>query len=1281
MIPFFVNDPIFGELLHHNSPLNFVITSSTSNTFFEYDFSNLIIIGVLILLILVQFLFLYYSHKNTYSIKNKALILINQTRRNQHQLLTSLKLAEVGEYFQDVSSGEWTGSHIFHKITGVTETKKKSLESFWEIIHPEHRTKASIFYQSLLKEQKKKYSITYKIIRPEDGIAIWVKDQGVIHYNTQNQPQSISGVIRDISTLKQLETTLKQNLHHLKTSVEGGRVGLWDWNLITQESSFSREYKRQLGYLDHEMDASFETWSELIHPDDRDKTLEKLDLCLSPPYPPYEVEFRLRHKNGSYRWVLAKATLKFDLQNTPTSMHGSHIDITSQKTAESKIKKLHSFNKKILHSASGAICGVDPNINCTFINPVGAKLLGYSQHELIGKSFHFIHPNQRKDKDLIRNLFKTLKDKIERGPYEDWVTTKSGKKLPVEYFISPIVNDEIVEGAVITFKDITLKKKEEFRSLHQHTVLQSIIEGKPKHTIFREIVDQVNKEYPDSICVMNISDTNHNHLFYASSTKLSLDFIQGIDRTHPHSINGPAQIAFELKKQTHSTTLTTDTRFPEFQVLALKTKIKSCCITPIQNSTKEVIGTFSMYFPDVHEFTESESVLLSTIANTTSLTLSHNYALTQLKELNLDLETKISERKLELFKTNESLQKEIIERVRREEQIKTIFNASPFSILIMDKDGNIIRANKTSETYFGFDKNELRDSSINKILLNTPKQNLPEMISGLINHNIPSNIGLTAYTKAIRKNKESFYVEVEFNLIRIGETPLVLTNVMDITERKNSEDRIKNSLEQAESANKAKTEFLANMSHEIRTPMNAIIGFSELLASSISNSKQQSQIQAIRTSGKNLLLLINDILDLSKIESGKFNLTYEPIDLTALVSEIESFFALPIAEKDLKFTTIISNKIPKRLILDQLRLRQILFNIVGNAIKFTPSGSIILKVDTLSLNTNNTLNILISITDTGIGIPKKQYGSIFEKFQQQTNQPSLKYGGTGLGLTISKRLLEMMNGTISVKSKVNIGSTFNIELNEVELSQGPVLNKTIPLLDLKSVSFLGSKVLVVDDNESNRSLLEDILFDLDVEVSMATNGKEALYMVEKNIPDLILMDLKMPVMDGQTTLNVLKRNPKFQDIPVIALSATSPKRNANKNLDHLKGFIQKPIKISDLVDKIQKHLSKVNKTNPIPSAQTTPTILKPKPLKLELWKELKSSYVPLCRRVLQNQIIEDIDSFGGEILRYGKENKIPILIQFGNSLLQKVENYEIEEVLFLLKQFPQVILDLRTKVK
>ena len=377
----------------------------------------------------------------------------------------------------------------------------------------------------------------------------------------------------------------------------------------------------------------------------------------------------------------------------------------------------------------------------------------------------------------------------------------------------------------------------------------------------------------------------------------------------------------------------------------------------------------------------------------------------------------------------------------------------------------------------------------------------------------------------------------------------------------------------AKSAAKHKTEFLANMSHEIRTPMNSIIGFAEILDKEITNPVHKEYLSSIKKGGNALLAIINDILDLSKIEAGKLNIKKETINPSKMFLEIESIFHGKIISKNISFIVEIDKNIPKYIILDGIRTRQILFNLIGNAIKFTQTGYIKLKVENIYKdNIKNKVDLLFSIEDTGIGIDEKNLKSIFNAFEQQGDQDIAKYGGTGLGLAICTKLVHMMNGEIKVQSKKNVGSTFTVILKDIDISsmQEEIVSQKLLSSNIK---FEKSQILVVDDVEENRKLMEASLKDFDLDLIMAENGKEAIAKLKNLNVDLILMDLRMPIMDGYEAAGIIKADDKLKQIPLIALTASVMGEALEKVSQYgFDGYLRKPVIIEELIEELSKYL-------------------------------------------------------------------------------------------------------------
>jgi PAS domain S-box-containing protein len=336
----------------------------------------------------------------------------------------------------------------------------------------------------------------------------------------------------------------------------------------------------------------------------------------------------------------------------------------------------------------------------------------------------------------------------------------------------------------------------------------------------------------------------------------------------------------------------------------------------------------------------------------------------------------------------------------------------------------------------------------------------------------------------------------------------------------------------AENAVKAKQQFLSNMSHEIRTPMNAIIGFTKVVLKTELTTKQKEYLNAIKMSGDALIVLINDILDLAKVDAGKMTFEKTPFKMKSSIAAMLHLFETKIQEKNLKLIKEYDNKIPDVLVGDPVRLHQIILNLISNAVKFTSKGKITVSVHLLHEDEDKVI-IEFAVTDTGIGIPKEKTGKIFENFQQASSGTSRLYGGTGLGLAIVKQLVEPQGGSIRVRSTVNEGSTFSFTLSFQKTSVDAELENEIMELDTEIKNI---KVLVVEDIPLNQLLMKTLLDDFGFARDIAENGKIAIEKLKENDYDIILMDLQMPEMNGFEATEYI-RNTMKSKIPIIALTA------------------------------------------------------------------------------------------------------------------------------------------------
>ena len=393
---------------------------------------------------------------------------------------------------------------------------------------------------------------------------------------------------------------------------------------------------------------------------------------------------------------------------------------------------------------------------------------------------------------------------------------------------------------------------------------------------------------------------------------------------------------------------------------------------------------------------------------------------------------------------------------------------------------------------------------------------------------------------------------------------LILLAIEDITDRVLADKKIENAKKVAEDALQSKQQFLANMSHEIRTPMNAIIGFTKVVLKTDLSKKQIEYLNAIKTSGDTLIVLIDDILDLAKVDAGKMTFVQKPFELSVSVSTMLHLFETKIKEKNLELITQYDSKIPTVLLGDAARLHQIILNLVSNAVKFTSKGNIVVSVDLLNEDANQA-TIRFAIEDSGIGIAENQMLTIFEKFQQANHETSSLYGGTGLGLAIAKQLVEKQGGTIDVKSKIGEGSTFSFTLSFEKTKAEVAFETEIMVLDTEMKAI---KVLIAEDVALNQFLIRTILDDFGFSWDIAANGKIVLEKLKTHVYDIILMDLQMPEMNGFEATEYIRKTMK-SNIPIIALTANVTKVDVEKcKTVGMNDYITKPIDEKSLYQKI-----------------------------------------------------------------------------------------------------------------
>ncbi|MBI4987176.1 MAG: response regulator, partial [Rhodocyclales bacterium] len=520
--------------------------------------------------------------------------------------------------------------------------------------------------------------------------------------------------------------------------------------------------------------------------------------------------------------------------------------------------------------------------------------------------------------------------------------------------------------------------------------------------------------------------------------------------------------------------------------------------------------------------------------------------------------------------------------------VQELIEVVPLPIYVKDAESRYRRVNRAFEEYFGAAREDYLGKTVFDLL--TPEEARQhdakdrELLAGISKQTYEASV--VAKTGATR--------EGIFNKATLtrpdGSISGLVATISDITERKAWERHTLMAKEAAEAANRAKSEFLANMSHEIRTPMNGILGMTELALDTDLDAEQREYLRVVKSSTESLLTIINDILDFSKIEAGKLVIDDTPFCLPQVIGDTLKTLALRAHQKGLELACHIAPETPQWLIGDPVRLGQILVNLIGNAIKFTERGEVVVRVD-LPDAVARPDQLRFSVSDTGIGIPLDKQNEIFSAFTQEDSSTTRKYGGTGLGLTISARLVEMMGGAIWVTSQVGKGSTFRFTLR---LPAGAAAAAAPPLsLD----QMRGLRVLVVDDNELNRSILGDMLSQWGMQVTLAASGAAAVAALQAPnaaAMQLILLDALMPEMDGFETaarIAKLERVPK----PVMIMLSSAGMRDDTRRWREsgIADYLPKPVMQAELLDAVQRTLGQelpARRPQPDAAAPPAPTL-------------------------------------------------------------------------------------------
>ena len=765
----------------------------------------------------------------------------------------------------------------------------------------------------------------------------------------------------------------------------------------------------------------------------------------------------------------------------------------------------HIFQAMLESVGEGVYC-LDQDGLCTFINQVAATLLGVTASECLGRNMHQLSHYTKRDGSPFSVSDCPINASVKSGqPAElddDVMWRSDGTALPVAYIVRPFLTGTPQAGATITLRDLRAVKKSE--AILKERARVSLLTADIGLALTR------SNDLPEML--IRCAEAIVGHLDAAFARIWTLDAagktleLQASAGLYTH-INGAharipvgkfkiGWIAQELKPHLTNDVLT-DPRVADHE-WAVREGMKSFAGYPLVVDG-QLIGVAALFAR--HTLEPETLTALGTVSNSIALGI---------------------ERKRKEFAMRSS-----------EARKNSILETSLDCVVMTDAESRILEWNRAAEKTFGYLREEVLEKQFSEILI---PPSLREAYRLGMKHYLETGEGPVIGTRieitGMRSDGSEFPVELAVNRISLQGAPLFTATLRDITDRKQAQEDLQQAKDAAESANTAKSSFLANMSHELRTPLNAILGYSEMLLEEARESDDETlskDLTRINSAGKHLLALIGDILDLSKIDAGRMDLYPETFSVEMLVRDVSSTVEALISRNKNKLDVKIEPELGS-MFADMTKMRQNLFNLLSNAAKFTSEGKITL---TAAMNREGGKDDLVfTVKDTGRGIPPERMDQLFLPFSQLDKSISRDFGGTGLGLTITRKFCQMMGGDVSVTSEMGKGSTFTIRLpRKYQPHEAPEGTES-PAASAPCEPG-GNLVLVIDDDATARDLMNRNLVRAGLTAALASSGEEGLKLARQLKPKVITLDVLMPGMDGWAVLQELKSDPELANIPVL----------------------------------------------------------------------------------------------------------------------------------------------------
>jgi PAS domain S-box-containing protein len=1039
------------------------------------------------------------------------------------------------------------------------------------------------------------FRIEIRIVHPEHGLR-WIEVRSM----PQRYPDGGTewhGLMIDITERKQIDEALSKNRQILTEAQRISHVGSWELDLVNNKLAWSDEIFRIFEIDPQQFEASYEAFIERVHPDDRESVDRAYAESLQKRET-YTIEHRLLMKDGRIKYVLERCETSYDEHGVPLVSLGTVQDITERKRMEQALARREQELRALAESSPGMV-------GSYYLRPDGGVCMPYASPNIL--ELFGLRPEDVID-DASPLLALNHPADAERVAASIAESARTMTPWHVEFrILHPTRGERWMEGNTNPFPHTD-------GGVIWHGYVHDITERKQAETEKQHLINILEQ----SADFIGSADMQGKLLYHNRAARRMLGLSEDADLSGLHISDMHPAWALEMVEQQGIPTLLEDGVWR--------------CETAVRHRDGREIPVSQLLV--LHCDADGEPLFHSMIMrDITEL----KQAETEIRALNATLEQRVLERTEELR--------------RQTHYLRTMIDTLPMMAWLKNTDSRFMVVNQAfAAGACGGSANEL----IGKCDFDFWPREHAEAYRADDIEVMTTRRRKTVEEPFVDANNGTLWIET-FKAPVIDEYGRVLGTVglaRDVSERKAEELARESALAEAERLARLRSEFMARMSHELRTPLNGILGYCQiLLAEKRLDERQDVMVNVIQKSGEHLLSLINDILDFAKIEAGKQELSTSDIYLPGFLSDIAGIVAIRAEQKQLAFVCDIAGDVPAGVHADEKRLRQVLLNLLSNAVKYTERGQVCLRVTLLESG-----RLRFEVQDSGIGIEAGQLERIFRPFEQAGN--SLGHsGGTGLGLVISRELVRLMDSDIQVRSQVGEGSFFWFELDV------PVVDgfRDIMPAEQYASGYRGARrrLLIVDDIIENRMLLLDILGRLGFETVEADSGKACLECAEAQMPDLVLLDMVIPKMDGLETARRLRRLPGFGQTPIIAISASASGTDVAEAMKAgIDVFLSKPIEMKQLLLQIGG-LLKLEWLYALPEADASP---RPK---LEQWLDTPPmEEMRVLHRMAQEGSMRDIIQ-QTERLQALDERYRP----FAEQLRKLCQNYQSKAVLDLVELY------------